>query len=73
MSTAVKVPTRPCSQRQARTPPPARNRARLARPMTVRDLLESGLPGLWKDRTDLGDTLTFCRKLRARAQSRPRE
>ena len=40
------------------------------RQMTARDLLESGLVGIWEDRTDIGDSLSFARKLRERAQRR---
>lgn len=38
--------------------------------LTGRALLESGLVGLWKDRTDIGDTLEYARKLRKRANKR---
>ena len=31
------------------------------RPMTGKDLLESGLIGIWKDRTDIGDNIQFGR------------
>ncbi len=40
------------------------------RQMTARDLLESGLVGLWKDRKDIGDSLQFARKLRYEAEHR---
>jgi len=39
------------------------------RGLTARDLLKSGLVGLWKDRTDIGDTLEFARKLRKQAET----
>ena len=32
--------------------------------MTARDLLESGLVGLWKEREDIGDSSEFARRLR---------
>lgn len=34
------------------------------RPMNGKDLIESGLIGLWKDRTDIGDSLEYARRLR---------
>jgi hypothetical protein len=37
---------------------------------TARQLLESGLVGIWKDRTDIPDSPTFARELRERAQKR---
>lgn len=40
------------------------------RSMTAADLLQSGLVGLWADRTDLGDTREFARLLREKAQTR---
>ena len=40
------------------------------RPMTAADLLQSGLVGLWADRTDLGDSREFARRLREQAQTR---
>lgn len=45
-----------------------------ARPsLTARQLLNSGLIGLWKDRTDIGDSLAYARILREQAQKRHRE
>jgi hypothetical protein len=38
--------------------------------LTAKALLESGIVGMWKDRTDIGDTLEFARKLRERANTR---
>src|SRR5436305_13653186 len=38
--------------------------------LTARRLLESGVVGLWKDRTDIGDTAAFARRLRDAAQNR---
>jgi hypothetical protein len=38
--------------------------------LTARDLLDSPLVGLWKDRPDIGDSLEFARKLREDAQKR---
>ena len=43
------------------------------RPMTGKDLLESGLIGLWKDRPDIGDSLQYARKLRQQAETRRRD
>lgn len=43
------------------------------RPLTAKDLLESGLVGLWKDRTDIGDTLGFARALRQQSNTRSRD
>jgi len=40
--------------------------------MTAGELLKSDFVGLWKDRTDIGDTLEFARQLRDRAQRRTR-
>ena len=40
------------------------------RPMTGKDLLNSGLIGMWKDRTDIGDSVEYARKLRQEAQTR---
>jgi hypothetical protein len=34
---------------------------------TMRDLLESGLVGMWADRTDIADSADFARRLRERA------
>ena len=49
----------------------------LQKPVTGRDLLvalrESGLVGLWKDRTDIGDSSEYARQLRELAQQRTRE
>lgn len=38
--------------------------------LTGRALLESGLVGLWKDRTDIGDTLEYVQKLKAQGRRR---
>jgi hypothetical protein len=38
--------------------------------MTAASLLESGLVGLWEDRTDIGDSTEFARKLRRQAERR---
>jgi len=40
------------------------------KPMTGKDLLKSGLVGIWADRTDIGNSVTYARKLRAQAQTR---
>lgn len=41
--------------------------------LTGKALLESGLVGIWKDRTDIGDSLTYARKLRRQASKRSRD
>ncbi|MEP0806872.1 MAG: hypothetical protein HRF47_15435 [Chloroflexota bacterium] len=41
-----------------------------SKPMTGKDLLKSGLVGMWADRTDIGDSVTYARKLRTQAQTR---
>ena len=38
--------------------------------MTARDLLESGLVGMWADRNDIDDSLAFARRLRREAERR---
>lgn len=47
-----------------------------AKPETAEDLFralqEAGLIGLWKDRTDIGDSSDFARKLRQQAETRHR-
>jgi len=40
------------------------------KPMTGKDLLKSGLVGMWADRKDIEDSVTYARKLRAQAQTR---
>jgi hypothetical protein len=40
------------------------------KPMTGKDLLNSGLVGMWAKRKDLGDSVDYARKLRTQAQSR---
>ena len=39
--------------------------------MTARQLLRSELIGLWKDRTDIADSVQYARQLRDQAQTRP--
>lgn len=39
--------------------------------MTAQQLLQSELIGLWKDREDIPDSLTYARQLREQAQKRP--
>lgn len=39
--------------------------------MTARQLLQSGLIGLWKDRQDITDSASYARQLREEAQRRP--
>jgi hypothetical protein len=38
------------------------------RSLTARQLLQSGLIGLWKDRTDIQDSAAYARQLREQAQ-----
>ena len=38
--------------------------------VTLGELLESGLVGLWADRTDIDDSVDFARDLRRRASRR---
>ena len=38
--------------------------------LTVRQLRESGLIGLWKDRYDIRDSTVYARSLREQAQKR---
>ena len=40
--------------------------------LTARELVESGLIGLWKDRVDIGDSAAYARYLRDQAQRRAR-
>ncbi|GAB4505732.1 MAG: hypothetical protein Fur0043_27300 [Anaerolineales bacterium] len=40
------------------------------KPMKGKELLKSGLFGMWADRTDIGDSVTYARKLRKQAQTR---
>ena len=37
-----------------------------------RSLLDTGIIGMWKDRTDIGNSSAFARQLREQAQSRRR-
>ncbi|MGH7791694.1 MAG: hypothetical protein ACREOB_05190 [Thermodesulfobacteriota bacterium] len=39
--------------------------------LTARQLLNSGLIGLWKDRSDITDSAAYARQLREQAQRRP--
>ena len=41
-------------------------------PLTARQLLHSGLVGLWKDRSDIDDSPAYARQLREQAQRRSR-
>ena len=38
--------------------------------LTVRDLLDSDLVGMWEDRTDITDSSVYARQLREQAQTR---
>jgi hypothetical protein len=40
------------------------------KPMTGKDLLNSDVVGMWARRKDIGDSVTYARKLRAQAQTR---
>lgn len=40
--------------------------------MTAKDLLNSGLVGMWKDRDDIKDSTVYARQLREQAQNRRR-
>ena len=40
------------------------------RRLTARELSESDLVGLWADRDDIGDSLSFARQLREQAEHR---
>lgn len=40
------------------------------RPVTARDLLQSGLVDIWADRDDIEDNVTFARELRQQAEQR---
>jgi hypothetical protein len=40
--------------------------------MTAKDLLNSGLVGMWAQRRDIHNSLQFARKLRAQSQTRGR-
>jgi hypothetical protein len=41
--------------------------------LTAADLLNSGLVGMWANRTDIGDSLAYARRLREEAQARRRD
>ncbi len=40
---------------------------------TAADILESGLVGMWAERSDIGDSRDFARRLREQAQTRSRQ
>ncbi|MBM4040143.1 MAG: hypothetical protein FJ290_16685 [Planctomycetes bacterium] len=65
MSVAEK-PVRATKRRGAAMATTTKARRRL----TARELLNSGLVGIWKDRQDIPDSQTFARELRERAQRR---
>ncbi|MEW5988335.1 MAG: hypothetical protein AB1791_17025 [Chloroflexota bacterium] len=44
-----------------------------ARELTANDLLQSGLVGLWADRQDIPDSVSFARQLRQQAEHRNRQ
>jgi hypothetical protein len=43
---------------------------RVNKPMTGRDLLNSGLVGMWAKRKDIDDSVAYARRLRTQAQTR---
>jgi len=43
---------------------------KINKPMSGKDLLNSGVVGMWAKRKDIEDSLTYARKLRAQAQTR---
>ena len=45
---------------------------RISKPMTGKDLLNSGVVGMWAKRKDIDDSLVYARKLRTQAQTRSR-
>lgn len=47
-----------------------RTKATKVEGVTLGELLESGLVGLWKDRDDITDSVEFARELRKRASRR---
>ena len=42
------------------------------KPMTGKDLLNSGVVGIWANRRDIKDSAEYARELRAQAQTRRR-
>ena len=42
------------------------------KPMTGKDLLNSGVVGIWANRKDIKDSTEYARELRAQAQTRRR-
>ncbi len=48
----------------------AADRSTAASIRTARDLLQSDVVGVWADRTDIGDSLTFARQLGQQAERR---
>lgn len=49
------------------------DQASAGRVMTAGDLLESGLVGMWADRTDIEDSVEFARRLRRQAERRSKD
>lgn len=43
---------------------------RVEQDLTVRQIRQSGLIGLWKNRDDIEDSAAYARRLRGQAQSR---
>lgn len=60
-----------------RAGPPRKKRVQAAQPATAHELLvalrKNGLIGMWRDRTDIGDTEEFARQLREQASKRRNE
>lgn len=54
------------------TPPEYSQPDTTLKPLTAKMLLQSGLVGMWKDRTDIGDSGEFAVKLREQAEIRGR-
>ncbi len=48
---------------------PSRGAPINTQPMTAADLLESDLVGIWSERSDIGDSRDFARRLREQAQT----
>lgn len=51
---------------------PTADKASRKKPLTARQLLKSQIVGMWKNRTDIGDSVEYARQLRETAQKRRR-
>lgn len=47
-------------------------KSKVKKKLTARQLLNSGLIGMWKDRNDIADSSEYARQLREQAQRRQR-